>query len=361
MLAGPHCRTRTAVRTLVMSFAVVAVAATTLAAQQQSSFRLESAVTLAGASPSWDYVTLDTMHGRLFIGRRKLGVTAFDLASGKVLRQIARSEEANATALVPAFDRGYTTNEDGSTTVFTLSTLETIDRIKFGDDADAAVFEPRSGQVAFMMGDSKAVKFLDARTGAVRGTLAMRSAKLDGAVTDDDGTIFVAQRDRNAMARIDASAHRLTGEWKTTGCEQPTGLAIDRVAHRLFIGCRGTHPVLAVMDARTGKVVATLPIGRGNDGVAYDAVRHQVLTSNGVDANVVTFNQITPDRYALAEAFTTRPYARTMAFDPRTRKLYLVTAEGAVDVSRPVKGDVAPFYPNFYFDDTFTLLTYSHR
>lgn len=158
---------------------------------------------------------------------------------------------------MPAFDRGYTTNEDGTTTVFSLSTLETIDRIKVGNDADAAVFEPKSSQVAFMMGDSKAVTFLDARTGAVTGKLAMQSAKLDGAVADGEGTIFVAQRDRNAVARIDASRRRLTGEWKTTGCEQPTGLAIDLASHRLFIGCRGTHPRLAVMDARTGKVVAT--------------------------------------------------------------------------------------------------------
>lgn len=361
MFTGSMQRTSLTLRLLVLPLALTAPAMHALAAQQPSYFRLESAVTLPGAAPSWDYLTLDTAHARLFIGRRALGVTVYDLAGARVLRQIARSDDANATTLVPSVDRGYTTNEDGTTTVFSLTTLETIDRIKFGADADAAVFEPRSGQVAFMMGDSKAITFLDARTGGITGTLAMPSVKLDGAAVDDEGGIFVAQRDRNSVARVDAAHRRLTGEWKTTGCEQPTGLDIDRVRHRLFIGCRGAHPVLAVMDSRSGRIVATHTIGRGNDAVVYDAVHHQVLTSNGVDANVVTFDQKTPDRYTLAEAFTTRPYARTMAFDPRTRKIYLVTAEGAVDASKKVKTDVAPFYPNIYFDDTFTLLTYSRR
>ena len=316
---------------------------------------------LPGDSPSWDYVTIDTARSRLFIGRRKAGVTVFDLGTRKVLTTIANSSDANATALVPEFDRGYTTNGDGSTTVFALSTLETIDRITFAKDADAAVYEPVSGQVAFMAGDSHAIVFLDARTGVARATVAMRSEKLDGAVADGAGAIFVAQRDRNSIARLDAARHVQSAEWKTRGCEQPTGLAIDRTTHRLFIGCRGTHPVLAVMDAQTGTMVATYPIGRGNDGVVYDAVRHQVLTSNGVDGNLVIFDRVTPDKYILAEAPTTRPFARTMAFDERSGRIYLVTAEGTVDAAAPRKEEVSPFYPNRYFTDTFTLLTYTRR
>ena len=340
--------------------AVALGTSSTLSAQSHAAYRLSAAETLPGAAPSWDYVTIDTAHNRLFIGRRALGVTAYDLAGRKSLRQIARSEDANATALVPEFDRGYTTNEDGTTTIFSLSTLETIDRIKFGADADAAVYEPESHQVAFMMGDSRAITFLDARTAAVTGRVAMPSAKLDGAVADG-GTIFVAERDRNAIARIDAAHHRLLGEWKVAGCEQPTGLALDHERHRLFVGCRGTLPVLAIMNALTGKVADTHVIGRGNDGVVYDAVHRQVLTSNGVDANLVVFDQQTADRYVLAEAATTRPYARTMAFDPRTRSVYLVTAEGTVNPGKTVNTAVAPFYPNRYFDDTFTLLTYTYR
>jgi DNA-binding beta-propeller fold protein YncE len=348
-------------RLALIAVSLDAVFTVPIAAQQRGGYRLESAVVLAGASPSWDYLAIDTARHRLFIARRQDGVTVYDLAAHKVLRQIAKSDGANATALVPDFDRGYTTNADGSTTIFSLSTLETIDRIRFGGDADAAVYEPRSGQLAFMMGDSRSIAFLDAKTGALAGTLAMPSGKLDGAAVDADGSIFVALRDRNSIARIDARRRRITGEWKTTGCEQPTGLAINRENHRLFVGCRGSNPVLAVMDSRTGHVVATHAIGRGNDGVVYDGIRRQVLTSNGVDANLVIYDQASPDRYTLAEVPTTRPYARTMAFDPRAGKIYLVAAEGTVDRTWSVNTAVAPFYPNAYFDDTFTLLTYSRR
>ncbi len=341
---------------------VVAILATAPAgAQQKQFYRLESSVILPGVAPAWDYLALDPVHSLLFIGRRQAGVTVYDLAAQKVRRVIDESEGANATALVPEFDRGYTTNEDGTTTVFRLSTLETIGRIKFGNDADAAIYEPLSKQLAFMMGDSKAITFIDAEHGTVTAKVNMPSAKLDGAVVDGEGNLFVAERDRNSLATVDAQRRRATAEWKVTGCEEPTGLALDRANHRLFVGCRGARPVLAVMNSRTGVVVGTFTIGRGNDGVVYDSVRHQVLTSNGVDANLVIFDQVNADHYSLAEAFTTRPFARTMAFNPITQKIYLVTAEGTVDVAKKVNTAVSPFYPNSYFDDTFTLLTYSRR
>jgi DNA-binding beta-propeller fold protein YncE len=330
-------------------------------AASQQLYRLESAVVLPGANPSWDYLALDPARSRLFISRRADGVTVYDVGARHVTSVIGNSEGANSTALAEEAGRGYTANEDGSTTIFDLSSLRTIDRVKFGADADAAVYEPATKQMVFTMGDSKALAFLDAKTGAIVGRLSMPSKKLDGAAADGGGNLFVAERDRNAIARIDARRRRMTAEWKIPGCQAPTGLAIDRANARLFIGCRGSHPVLAVLDLQTGKEVARHEIGRGNDGVAYDAEAHTVYTSNGVDANLVIFDQIGPNAYRLAEALTTRPFARTMALDPRTKKLYLVTAEGTVDVSKAAKTSVSAFYPNRYFADTFTLLTYSRR
>ena len=135
-------------------------------------------------------------------------------------------------------------------------------------------------------------------------------------------------------------------------------MAVDAVGKRLFVGCRGRTPLLAVLDTQTGRAVAMLDIGRGNDGVAFDAAAHRVYTSNGVDANLVVYEQRSPDDYRLLEATTTRPYARTMAMNPATKAIYLVTAEGTVDPARKINKGVANFYPNRYFDDTFTVLTY---
>jgi len=324
-----------------------------------TSYHLESVHRLPGINPSWDYLTLDASRSRLFINRRTAGLTVFDVKAERVLTTIHNSTGSNATILVEEFNRGYTSNEDGSTTVFDLSTLSTITRIPFGKNADAGVYDPVTKQVIFSMSDSKALAFVDARTGHMMLTLVMPSAKLDGLVADGQGHIFVAQRDRNSLARINTRTRRYELEWSIPGCQQPTGLAFDAVHHRLFVGCRGTAPVLAVLDSDSGAVVAMHEIGRGCDGVIYDPDTQTVLTSNGVDSNIVAFHQVDPDTYTLSEATTTRPYARTMALDPSTKKLYLVTAEGTVNITQPASTSVAPFYPNEYYKNTFSILIYA--
>jgi DNA-binding beta-propeller fold protein YncE len=316
---------------------------------------------LKSASPDWDYVTLDPARGYLFIGRRGEGVVVYDVKAKKAIRTLDKTDDANAIVLVPEFDRGYTTNGDGTTTAFTLSSLKTIGRIKIGEDADAATYDPVTKQVAFTMGDSKAIAFVDAKTGKVLDTLKMESKKLDGTAADGEGNLYMALRDRNSVVKIDVASRKVVNEWKTEGCDEPTGLAYDRAHKRILVGCRGKAPVLAALDAESGKVVATVPIGRGNDGVIYDADSHKVYTSNGVDANLVIYEQVDPDHYKLLEATTTRPYARTMALDPKTKKVYLVTAEGTADPSRKINTGVAPFYPNRYHPDTFTVLTFAPR
>src|ERR1700730_9750496 len=193
--------------------ASLGLAAFGAAAQAQQFYHLESAVMLKAAAPEWDYVTLDPARGYLFIGRRADGVTVFDVNTSKIVGRIDRSEDANAAVLVPEFDRDYTINGDGTTTVFQLSTLKSIDRIKIGEDADSAFYEPATRQLAFTMGDSKKVAFVDAKTGKINGELPIDSKKLDGTVPDGEGRMFMALRDRNAVARIDASERKVTDLW----------------------------------------------------------------------------------------------------------------------------------------------------
>ena len=344
-----------------LACAALGIVAFAAAVQAQQFYHLESAVTLKGAAPDWDYVTLDPARGYLFIGRRGDGVTVFDVRAKKTVRNIDKSEDANAIAVIPEFDRGYTINGDGTTTVFQLSTLKFIDRVKIGEDADSAFYDPVTKQLAFTMGDSKKIAFVDAKTAKVVGELPMDSKKLDGTVPDGEGNMFMALRDRNSVAKIDVAQRKVTADWKTAPCEEPTGIAFDKANKRIFVGCRGKNPVLAVLDSDSGKVITTLEIGRGNDGVIYDPATHKIYTSNGVDANLVIYDQVNPDTYKLAEATTTRPYARTMALDPKTKKIYLVTAEGTADPAKKINKAVAPFYPNRYFPDTFTVLTFAPK
>jgi DNA-binding beta-propeller fold protein YncE len=335
------------------------LAAFAAGASAQPFYHLESATTLKGKSPDWDYVALDATRPYLFIGRRGVGAAVFDLVKKQVVKTLEESEGAGAIRLVPEFDLGYTANEDGSSTMFKLSTLKTIKRVPFGKDSDSVFYDPKSKQLVFTMGDSQALAFVDAKTGVVGGTLKMDSHKLDGSAADGEGNMFVAERDKNRVAKIDVAQRKLLAEWATDGCVQPTGLDYDPASKRIFVGCRSEKPVLAVLDAASGKVVTTLPIGHGVDGVVFDAATRQVYTSNGVDANLVVYAQETPDSYKLVEAATTRPYARTMALDARTKKVYTVTAEGVADPSKKINTGVTTFYPNTYYDNTFTVLTYT--
>ena len=130
---------------------------------------------------------------------------------------------------------------------------------------------------------------------------------------------------------------------------------------RLFVTTRGNNPALLVFDPKSGNVVASETIGRGNDQIIFDPETKKIYTANGFDATVVIIQQVDANTYKLSEAPTTRPYARTMALDKKTKTLYLTTAEGTVDVSKKWKKEIAPFYPNTYFKNTFTLLTYTQQ
>ena len=324
-----------------------------------TTYKLESAVTLKGASPSWDYLTFDPARSYLFLGRRKEGVTVVDSATGKVVGSVERSEGANVAALAPDLNRGYTANGDGTTTIFDLASLKAIDRVKLGEAADSAFYEPATHQMVFTLGDTKELVFVDAASGKITARLPMTAEELEGVAIAGDGTLFVNERDINKLAKVDARTHKVVAEWSLPGCTMPTGIAIDRAQSRLFVGCKGEHPILAVVNATTGKVVASPEIGRGNDGVVYDPGARRVYTANGIDGNIVILDQLGPDSYKFAGAITTRPIARTLAIDPKTRRLFTMTAEGIVDPAKPVNTRAGAFYPNHFFDDTFTLLTYA--
>lgn len=324
-------------------------------------YQLESASIIKTKAPDWDYVTLDANKGRLFIGMRADGVGVFDTKTNKFIKSIENSKDANSVLLVPELNRGYSFNGDGSSTIFDLSTLNLIDRISYGADADAGFYDPVTKQIAITMGDSHKITFVDAKTLKVTGSMTLDSSKLDGTVADNQGNFYMALRDKNSVVKINATSKEITQTWKTGACTEPTGLAMDRENHRLFIGCRGVSPVLGVMNSDSGQMVGTYDIGRGNDGVIYDANSKKIITSNGVDGNMVVYAQKSPDNYVLEEAITTRPYARTMAMNPTTKKIYTVTAEGVANPAKKINKKVAPFYPNEYFENTFTVLTYSNK
>jgi DNA-binding beta-propeller fold protein YncE len=325
-------------------------------------YQLESALVIKSpTAPNWDYLAVDPTRPVLYITRREDGVLMYNTETKQVTGVLENTKGGNAVTIVPELDRLYVTNTDGSLTVFQLSDLKLITRNSYGHSADNAFYDPVTRQLLITEGDEKKAVFVDARTLATITTLEYDSEKLEGTAPDGKGFMYMALRDRDKVLKIDMRQHKVVAEWPTTGFKLPNGVAFDTANNRLFVTTRGDNPSVLVFDVATGKIVASPAIGRNNDVIVFDAEAKKIFTSNGLDGTLVILDQVDANTYKLAEATTTRPWARTMAVDFKTKKVYLVTAEGTVDTSKPWKASIAPFYPNKYFKDTFTLLTYSSR
>lgn len=302
----------------LLLLATVAVPA--LAAEAPPGYHLVRAVPL-GVPDHWDYVMFDAASQRVFVAHGS-EITVVDAGSGTILGRVLGIDGAHGIATVPALGRGYASNgRSGRTTVFDLDTLKPIAAITGDLDADPVVFDPTDNRVFVMNGDSRSVTVIDPATDTAVATIPLPGPP-EYAVADGKGSLFVNITDRHAIARIAHGA--VTALWTMPGCERPHGLAMDTETRRLFSTCANGRMV--VVDADNGGIVATLDIGRGSDAAAFDPVRRRAFSSNG-DGTLSIVREAGADSFAPAASLATRPGARTMALDPASGRLFLVTAE----------------------------------
>jgi DNA-binding beta-propeller fold protein YncE len=321
-------------------------------------YRQEAATILPSTDTGWGALAFDAARSYLFMARRGDGLTVFDVRGRKVVANVAGTTGADSVVLLPRFDRAYVAGTDGTLTTVALSTLTLVKWEKIGDTRLNAIFyEPTGERVYAVAGSnpqSSTFIALDAQTGRVTGRTVFRGSRMDQPVIDEAGAVFAPMRDRNVLLKLSASDLRIERTWPLAPCEQPVAVEYDPAGRRVFIGCRGAHPLVVVLDPATGKVVAALPIGQGVAGLAFDRDNHLVITANGADANMTVIRQLDPDRYALVETIATRPKARVLALDPATKALYAVAAGFTLPAPEPGKPRPAPtFHP-----DSFTVLAY---
>ncbi|HKW10470.1 MAG TPA: hypothetical protein VJO33_08820 [Gemmatimonadaceae bacterium] len=298
------------------------VAAPVAASQATATYHVTQRYTLGGDG-GWDYVILDTTGNRLFIGRQNR-VMVVDEASGKLLGEITGLSAAHGTALDNATGHGFATSgRDSSVVMFDLKTLNVLGRTTAADDADAITYDPVSKLVFTFNGDANSSSVIDPKTGKRVGTIAL-GGKPEYGVPDGRGKLYANIEDKAEVVEIDAASQKVTRRWSLAPCESPTGLAIDRAHRRLFSGCRNKH--LAISDADKGKLITTLPIGAGVDANAFDPGTQDAFASNA-DGTLTVVHEDAPDRFHVVQTVTTMPGARTMALDPRSHRLYLVSAQ----------------------------------
>jgi DNA-binding beta-propeller fold protein YncE len=287
-----------------------------------------------GGTGGWDYVAFDTVGHRLFVSRQTR-VQVLDPETGKLLGEIPGMVNAHGVAFAYEFNHGFATSgRDSTITMFDIKTLEVLGRAKAALDADAIVYDPATKRVFSFNGDSHNATAVDAKTGDVIGTIDLGAGPEFG-VSAGDGKLYVNLEAEGSIAEIDAKDLKVTRTWPMGTCKAATGLAIDRVHHRLFSGCRSK--VMAISDYAAGKFLAEFPIGGGVDAATFDPATGYAFTSNG-EGSLTVVHEDGPDNFSVAENVQTMLGARTMALDPKTHKIYLVTMKygpPAAGSSRP--------------------------
>lgn len=291
-----------------------------------------------GGDGGWDYLSYDAPSHRVFIARGQ-HVQVVDPRSGAVVGYIPDTPGVHGIALAPALDKGFTSNgRDNSISVFTLSGLKTTAKIAtpLGENPDFIAYDEATKQVLAFNGRSHNASVIDAAGNLLVATIPL-AGKPEAAVADGHGRMFVDIEDQNALQAIDLKTRAVTAIWPLAGCDEPAGLAIDRAARRLFVGCH--NQTLLVVDADSGKTVAQLPIGEGVDANAFDAERGLVFSSQG-DGTLSVIQAVPGGRYKARPTVATARGARTMALNPVEHEAYLVTAE--FDEQPPAAGQTRP-------------------
>lgn len=277
-----------------------------------------------GGEGGWDYLSVDSAAHRLYV-TRGTHVMVIDTEKDAVVGDIPNTPGVHGVAIAPALNKGFTSNgRENTVTIFDLKTLKELQRVPVGKNPDAILYDPATKRVFTFNGSSSDVTALDSETGKVLGTIPV-GGKPEFAATDEKGMVYANVEDKNEIVAIDAKALTVKHHWSIEPCDGPSGLAFDKTTRRLFAVCGNQK--MAVVDADSGKVVATPAIGNGPDACAFDPAAKLAISSNGQDGTMTLVHEDSKDKFSVAATVPTQVGARTMILDPKTHRIYLITAK----------------------------------
>ena len=330
---------------IVSAIAIFLILCSSLSAQKP--FAVEDHWKVGGQG-GWDYLLDDSPAQRLYVthGTR---VEVVDTTSGRVTGTIDGLNGSHGITLDTNGRTGYI-SDGGSNEVivFDRATLAKLGSVATGTNPDGIIFEPKTNSVLTLNGGSNDATLIDAATRKVVATLSL-PGKPEFPTVDGSGSVFVNIEDKNEIVRLDLRTRTITATWPLSGCESPTGMAIDVAGHRLFSVCDRR---MSIIDFRTGRSLATPAIGAGADAAIYDPKQHIAFSSNGQSGTLTVVDAGKPG-YAILQTLKTQISGRTMAFDSERNKLYVVVAELG---SRPAATPANPHPRPAIVPGTFTIL-----
>jgi len=290
----------------------------------QSGYKVVNQIHLEGDG-GWDYLSVDEAAGRLYVSHATMAPVV-DLKTGTQIGKIPDTNGIHGIAVAPSLNKGFTSNgRDNSVTVFDLKTLEVIEKIQVsGKNPDAILYDLFSGKLFTFNGGSSNASVIDPAQNKEIGVIPL-DGKPEFPQTDGKGTIYVNIEDKSEISVINAKTLKVEKSWSIAPGEEPSGLALDNQTNRLFSVCG--NKLMVVSDAIAGKVVTTLPIDGGCDGVAFDPDTKRAFSSNGGDGTITVVQEENKDSFKVLETVTSQRGARTISIDKTTHHLYLSTAE----------------------------------
>jgi hypothetical protein len=287
-----------------------------------SGYKVIKTVPLGGEG-GWDYVYVDSAARRVYISRGTHTVV-MNADTYAVEGDIPDTQGVHGIAIASDLGRGFTSNgRSDSVTIFDLKTLKAIGTAKTDGNPDAIAYDPVSKRVFTFNGRGKNTTAINAADGTVAGTIPL-GGKPEFAAVDGKGSIFVNNEDTSEMIQIDSQKITETHRWPMAPCKSPSGLSMDTKNRRLYAVC--DDKVSVVMNADTGKVVATPEIGQGPDAAAFDPGTNDFLASCG-EGILTVVHEDSPDKYTVVESVPTKRSARTMGLDTKTHKIFMPAAD----------------------------------
>jgi len=342
-------------RSRIQFFGIAAAMAVLVtAAAAQSRFTKVTEIPIGGAG-AFDYLNVDSAAKRLYV-THGTEIVVIDMTTNKVVGRIADTPRVHGIAIVPELGKGFTTNGgENKVSVVDLKTLQTLSKIDTGANPDAVLYEPSKKEIYTFNGAAKGgfnATVIDATKGTVVATVDLGDKPETGQSDAAVGRVFVNLENKNLIGEIDIATHTKVAEWPIAPAESPTGMAIDQSAKRLFVG---GGPSLVMIDYATGKVVASVPICQGTDATWYDSTSKLIFNSCG-DGHITVSHMDSPNKLTVVETIDTARGARTMAFDPATRRIYTA----AQNYAAPAAGAAANARPT-PIPDSFHVLVFEMK
>lgn len=276
-----------------------------------------------GGDGGWDYLSVDAAARRLYVTHGG-AVVVVDIDKGAVAGSIADTPGVHGFALAPDLQRGYASNgRESKVSVVDLKELKTLAKVPTGENPDAILYEPGRHLVYSFNGRGCSATVIETASNGVIATIVLPGKPEFASADPAAGRVYCNIEDKNEVVALDVRTHRIVDTWPTAPGDEPAGMAMDAVQHRLFVGCH--NKIMLMLDASNGKVLSSVPIGTGVDATAFDPGTRLVFSSCG-DGSVTIAHEDTPETLTVVQTLATERGARTMTLDPKTHRIYLASA-----------------------------------